>query len=339
MSNLDPIRRTPKPSEEGFLLLAVMFLLAILVLSLAVAAPNVAKSIQRVRDLETMHRGKQYIRAVQLYFRKFHAYPPSADALVKTSEIRFLRKRYIDPITGKDDWAPILYGQNKVPIAMGFFGEPLATGGSVAGIGPSGGNGLNGTNGNPSSGGLFNSSGGSGFGSSNSSPFGSSSSSNSIFGSSTSGGSATPPTVPPAGSTDNSTNSTTSGTGATNGTGTNGTNPTSGSTGNGTGSTGQTFGGAGIIGFSPASAKQSILIFKKKDHYNQWEFTYDPIMDTKVIAGGNTGTIGQPAGSPSGAVGIPGITTPGTNTISSPGTGSNNPSPTPNPPDTSAPQQ
>ena len=81
----------------------------------------------------------QYRRAIQLYYRKFHAYPPNVDALVKTNNIRFLRKKYIDPITGKDDWKPIMFGQNKAPTAMGFFGQPLA-GTTIAGIGPSGGN-------------------------------------------------------------------------------------------------------------------------------------------------------------------------------------------------------
>ena len=100
--------------------------MALLVISLAVAAPKIANSIQRDRDLETFHRGMQYRRAVQLYYRKFHAYPPNVDALVKTNDIRFLRKKYIDPITGKDDWKPILFGQNKTPTAMGFFGQPLA---------------------------------------------------------------------------------------------------------------------------------------------------------------------------------------------------------------------
>ncbi len=323
------LRNLRKPSEEGYLLLAVMFLMAILVLSLAVAAPSVARSIQRDRDVETMERGKQYIRAIQLYYRKFHAYPPNADALVKTNEIRFLRKRYIDPITGKDDWTPILFGQNKTPTAMGFFGQPLSTGGSIAGIGPSGGNGLNGANGAGTSGGLFNSSGGSGFGSS----FGGGSS---ILSSPTS--STTNTAAPPSGSTDGTSAST------------NGAAPTSGSTdssgnsasatgGTGGGPTGQTFGGAGIIGFSPASSKQSILIYKKKDHYNEWEFTYDPLMDMKVMAGGNTGTIGQPASNMSSPVGIPGITTPGTPTT--PGNGLNSGSiSTPSlPPDTSAPPQ
>jgi type II secretory pathway pseudopilin PulG len=354
MGNPNPIRRVPKPSEEGYLLLAVMFIMALLVLSLAVAAPRIAKSIQRDREVETMRRGKQYVRAIRLYYRKFHAYPPNIDALVKTNDIRFLRKRYLDPMTGKDDWKPVLFGQNKTPTAMGFFGQPLATGGSIAGVGPTGGNGLNGANGAAPSGGLFNSSAGGSFGNSpgmgtGSSIFGSSNStsanptSGSTFNSSAAGS-----TDSSAGSSANgsSTASTSTGAGGTDGNG----NPTSGgtNTGQGTGAstgfggqTGQTFGGGGIIGFSPASTKQSILIYKKKDHYNEWEFTYDPIMEMMMAgAGGNTGTIGQPAGAAPGAVGIPGITTTGSdNTVPPPGSSAGPASlPTP-PPGTPAPQQ
>ena len=49
----------------------------LLVLSLAVAAPQVAKSIQRDRDLETFHRGMQYRRAIELYYRKFQPIRPT----------------------------------------------------------------------------------------------------------------------------------------------------------------------------------------------------------------------------------------------------------------------
>jgi type II secretory pathway pseudopilin PulG len=319
MLNPGPIRRIPMPSEEGYLLLALMFLMALLVLSLAVAAPSVARSIQRDREVETMHRGKQYLRATQLYYRKFHAYPPNVDALVKTNELRFLRKRYIDPITGKDDWKPVLFGQNKAPIAMGFFGQPLTTGAAIAGTGPSGGNGLNGANGASSSSSLN-------FGSSNttmnpSTPY-----------------SSPTTTTPTAGSTDNSSASSTGGTPSTSGSTTSGTGGIG--SGPGTGSAGQTFGGAGIIGFSPASSKQSILVYKKKDHYNEWEFTYDPAMDMKTMVGGNTGTIGQPAGSQSSPVGIPGITTQGTPSNQGAVNGSPGQFSTPaSPPDTSAPPQ
>ena len=117
--------------------------MVLLVISLSVAAPKIARSIQRDRDLETFHRGMQYRRAIQLYYRKFHAYPPNVEALVNTNDIRFLRKKYKDPITGQDDWKPIAFGQNKTPTAMGFFGQPLAGNAStLAGIGPGGAGGL-----------------------------------------------------------------------------------------------------------------------------------------------------------------------------------------------------
>jgi hypothetical protein len=74
------------------------------------------------------------------------------------------------------------------------------------------------------------------------------------------------------------------------------------------GQTGQTFGGAGIIGFSPGSPKQSILVYKKKNHYNEWEFTYDPLAE-RMMGGGNAGTIGLSATSLSNGIG--GATTPG----------------------------
>jgi hypothetical protein len=45
------------------------------------------------------------------------------------------------------------------------------------------------------------------------------------------------------------------------------------------GQSGKTFGGAGIIGFSPKSTKQSIMIYKTKSHYNEWEFVYTPLND------------------------------------------------------------
>ncbi|HXS75491.1 MAG TPA: hypothetical protein VN753_04890, partial [Terracidiphilus sp.] len=226
------------------------------------------------RDEETMQRGKQYIRAIQLYYRKFHAYPPNVDALVKTNEIRFLRKKYVDPTTGKEEWKPVMWGQNKTPCAMGFFGQPLpaiGAGGCSGGIGPSGGN-LNGpgsTTGGPS---LFNS--GSSPGSSSNTP-------------------ATP------GATSSAPGTGTTGQGSQSGAaGPPGQTGTTGTTGSAFGSSnpvgsGQTFGGAGIIGFSPQSPKQSILVYKKKNHYIDWEFLYSPLMDQQQMTGGNS-LNGQP---------------------------------------------
>jgi type II secretory pathway pseudopilin PulG len=320
--------RGHRASEQGYIMLIAIFFIALLVISLAVAAPKIARSIQRDRDVETFHRGMQYRRAIQLYYRQFHAYPPSVDALVGTNNVRFLRKKYLDPITGQADWKPIAFGQNKTPTAMGFFGQPLAGNAStVAGIGPSGGAaGMPGTT----------APGGGGFSSGGFSS-GSSSGSNSIFSSSDTSSDQSPSTGG-AGSADSSGGGS-SATGSTTGTSSGATGGTAGgatgSTGTTSGSSGPTFGGAGVIGFSPASSKASILVYKKKQHYNEWEFTYDPLSDTPTIpgAGGSGGLTGQPGqgtttggpglgGSP-GIGGGPGIGSgPG---IGGPPSGGNNP--------------
>ena len=57
------------------------------------------------REVEAVHRGNQYVRAIRLYYRKFGHYPGSIEQLEKTNNIRFLRQRYVDPMTGKDGLA------------------------------------------------------------------------------------------------------------------------------------------------------------------------------------------------------------------------------------------
>jgi len=130
------VRRTAPDAgqEDGFILLVVLFLMALLIVALAVAAPKVAISIQRDREIELVHRGDQYKRAIKLYYKKFGAYPSTIDQLVNTNQIRFLRKRYADPITGKNDWRLIYLGQAKVP-PMGFFGQPLMGLGGPSNVG------------------------------------------------------------------------------------------------------------------------------------------------------------------------------------------------------------
>jgi hypothetical protein len=58
--------------------------------------------IKREREEELIHRGVEYSRAVRRFVKTFGHYPNSVEALESTNNIRFLRKRYKDPITGKD---------------------------------------------------------------------------------------------------------------------------------------------------------------------------------------------------------------------------------------------
>lgn len=112
------------PDDAGFMLVFVILLTSLLLIALAVAAPIMARSLRRDKELESAHRAQQYVRALRLYYRKFKTYPPSVDALEKSNDIRFLRKRYVDPLTGKDDWRIIHLGEQQTTV-KGFFGQPL----------------------------------------------------------------------------------------------------------------------------------------------------------------------------------------------------------------------
>lgn len=100
--------------ESGFALLLVFAMAATIALMLYMEMPRVAFEAQREREELLIERGEEYKRAIQLYFRKLKTYPISIDALENTNNIRFLRRRYPDPLTGKDDWRLIHIGPGGV---------------------------------------------------------------------------------------------------------------------------------------------------------------------------------------------------------------------------------
>ena len=112
----------PRAGEAGYLLLGAVVMVALVLIALAVAAPVIARSIRRDKEVESEHRAEQYMRAIRMYQRacKCQAYPPTMDALEKGTTVRYLRQRYIDPLTGKSDWKLIHTPQTKIHI---FFGE------------------------------------------------------------------------------------------------------------------------------------------------------------------------------------------------------------------------
>jgi type II secretory pathway pseudopilin PulG len=129
--------------EEGFMLLAVVVLVAVVLIALAVAAPVVARQLRRDKELESQHRMEQYVRAIQMYQRKFPGqYPASIKVLENSNNIRFLRHVYVDPLTGKADYKLIHLGEQKTKIHV-FFGQELdgiaANVGSAAGLQSAGG--------------------------------------------------------------------------------------------------------------------------------------------------------------------------------------------------------
>jgi type II secretory pathway pseudopilin PulG len=98
---LAPIRRG-KDTQAGYVLLVLLLFLSLLVIAAAAVAPSIGVAIQRDREEELIHRGVQYTRAIRKFTRKFGHYPASLDELQNSNGQRFLRRKYKDPITGKD---------------------------------------------------------------------------------------------------------------------------------------------------------------------------------------------------------------------------------------------
>ncbi len=92
------------------MLLMLLFMVSALAITLAISLPRTAMQSQRVKEETLIYRGEQYKRAVELYFRKHKKYPKDMDDLEETDGVRFLRRRYKDPITGEDEWRLIHMG-------------------------------------------------------------------------------------------------------------------------------------------------------------------------------------------------------------------------------------
>jgi hypothetical protein len=88
----------------------VFLLAALIALSLYSVMPRVAFEAQRDQEQMLIDRGGQYKRAIQLYYHKFRKYPAKMEDLENTNSQRFLRQRYNDPLTGKNEWRLIHVG-------------------------------------------------------------------------------------------------------------------------------------------------------------------------------------------------------------------------------------
>jgi hypothetical protein len=88
--------------DAGFSLAALVFIATAVSILLSAAYPAYQMQAKRQTEEELIFRGEEYTRAIQKFYRKFGVYPPSVDALVQTNGLRFIRRVYKDPITGKD---------------------------------------------------------------------------------------------------------------------------------------------------------------------------------------------------------------------------------------------
>jgi hypothetical protein len=122
---------------------------ALVAISLYMELPRAAMLAQRDKEQMLIDRGEQYKRAIQLFVTKARRYPADIKDLENFQNQRFLRHRYTDPMTGKDEWRlvhvmngvltdskvtkPNTPGGDKDKTAStpnGFVGEQIGLGGS-----------------------------------------------------------------------------------------------------------------------------------------------------------------------------------------------------------------
>jgi type II secretory pathway pseudopilin PulG len=91
----------------GYAMVALLVAMSIMAVMLGLALPVWQTAIRREREAELVFRGEQYVQAIRLFQRRYAGtFPPDVDVLVKQ---RFLRRRYQDPITGRD-FQPVYAG-------------------------------------------------------------------------------------------------------------------------------------------------------------------------------------------------------------------------------------
>ena len=91
-------------NERGFAMLLVFLMASVIGITLYLEIPRVAMETQRRKEQLLIERGEQYKRAIQLFVKKAGRYPGDIKELESFQNQRFLRHRYIDPMTGKDEW-------------------------------------------------------------------------------------------------------------------------------------------------------------------------------------------------------------------------------------------
>lgn len=270
-----PIHSRRIQRESGYLLLAVLLMVAFMVIAATIEAPLMVQQMKRDREEEMIHRGTEYARAIKKYYKKFGSYPATLEQLDNTNQIRFLRKRYKDPLTKDGKWKLLTYGDIQTLL------NPSAPGTPAAALGAQGQS----TFGQPAAVSSIGTTG-----TPNSSPVAPAN----VVSGSTTGFDQNTPVSPqqqanPGGNTPGSfagnsqpgaqqgsspfTNSFSLGASSSS------TSNQPGTAGSNTAGGNQTFGGGAIVGVASLSKDPTIRVYNKKKTYNEWQFIYNPMMD------------------------------------------------------------
>ncbi len=97
--------------DEGFTLVMVMVILAVMAIAMGAAVQTVAFQAQREKEAELVFRGEQYVEAIRIFKTRFGRYPVTLKEMWE-SKPRVMRKRWKDPMTGSEEWGIVHLGED-----------------------------------------------------------------------------------------------------------------------------------------------------------------------------------------------------------------------------------
>ena len=119
----------------GFTYLTILFVVAFMGIGLAVAGQVWHTQAMRNREADLLYAGNQYRLAIQRYYLSGpRQYPRALDDLLRDPRqpgtVRYLRKLYFDPVTGKTEWGIVKAPDGGVMGVYSTSGDkPIKTGG------------------------------------------------------------------------------------------------------------------------------------------------------------------------------------------------------------------
>ncbi len=109
---------TVRGRQSGFTYLAVLLAVALAGASLAAVGQVWQTVAQREKEKELLFVGNQFRRAINGYFKSNGRYPMALEDLVldprSAGVKRYLRKIFVDPMTGSPDWGTLKSAEGQV---------------------------------------------------------------------------------------------------------------------------------------------------------------------------------------------------------------------------------
>src|ERR1035441_9383656 len=115
-----PRKYCRRHNQRGFALLLVFLMAAVVAITLYMELPRVAMEAQRDKEQTLIDRGEWDRKSTRLFVNKAKRYPGDIKELENFQNQRFLRHRYVDPMTGKDEW-------RQIHIANGVLTDSMLT--------------------------------------------------------------------------------------------------------------------------------------------------------------------------------------------------------------------